>query len=65
MKRKRKLSVILLVVMLCIGILNIPVFAATKVQDGLEITLTSDKEKYSQGDEIVATLTIKNTMILL
>ena len=61
MKRKKKLSVILLVVMICIGILNIPVFAATKVQDGLEITLTSDKEKYSQGDEIVATLTIKNT----
>ena len=30
-------------------------------QDGLEVTLTTDKEKYSKGEEIVATLTVTNT----
>ena len=61
MKGMRKLSAILLAVMLCVGIINIPVFAATTSQDGLEVTLTTDKDEYSQGEEITATLTVKNT----
>lgn len=61
MKGMRKLSAILLAVMLCVGMINIPVFAATSTQDGLEVTLTTDKESYSQNDQIEATLTVKNT----
>ena len=36
-------------------------FAASSSQDGLEVTLTTDKESYSQSEQIVATLTVTNT----
>lgn len=61
MKGMRKLSAILLAVMLCVGIINSPVFAATTTQDGLKVTLTTDKAEYSQSEEITATLTVENT----
>ena len=61
MKGMRKLSAILLAVMLCVGIISIPVFAATISQDGLEVTLTTDKTEYKIGEEVKATLTVKNT----
>lgn len=36
-------------------------FAATTTQDGLEVALATDKEEYSKGEQITATLTVKNT----
>lgn len=35
--------------------------AASDSQDGFEVTLTTDKEEYSKGEEIAATLTVTNT----
>ena len=61
MKSLRKTLVFFLTVMLCIGMMVIPVIAASTVQDGLEVTLTTDKESYSQDEEIVTILTVKNT----
>ena len=61
MKGMRKVSAILLAVMLCVGIINITAFAKTISQDGLEVTLTTNKDKYSQGEKIITTLKVKNT----
>lgn len=60
-KTMKRLSVFLLGMLLCLGSMTISVFATTQSQDGLEVTLTTDKEKYSQNDQIVATLSVKNT----
>ena len=38
-----------------------PVYAASTSQDGLEVTLTTDKETYDKGEQIEATLTVTNT----
>lgn len=46
--------------MLC-GMVTMPAFAASSTQDGLKVTLTTDKETYSEGEPIVATLAVTNT----
>lgn len=61
MKTIQKYLAVLMMVLLCMGILTMPAHAATKSQDGVEVTLTTDKDVYSQGENIVATLTVKNT----
>lgn len=61
MKKIKKISAILLTLMLCVGLMTVPVLAAESAQDGLEVTLTTDKETYGQSEQIVATLTVKNT----
>ena len=61
MKKIKNIPVFLLTLMLCIGMMSMPVFAASSTQDGLEITLTTDKDEYNQSDQIKATLTVKNT----
>ena len=61
MKVWKKCEVLFLTVLLCITMMAVPVLAASDSQDGLEVTLTTDKEKYSKGEEIVATLTVTNT----
>lgn len=60
MKASKKIPIFLLTMMLCLGITIIPVFAASSMQDGLEVTLTTDKKTYSRSDQIVATLTVTN-----
>lgn len=60
MKAIKNIPIFLLTMMLCLGIMTIPVFAASSMQDGLEVTLTTDKKTYSRGDQIVATLTVTN-----
>lgn len=60
MKKIKRILALLLIMILCIGMRAIPVFAASSSQDGLEVTLTTDKELYSQGKPIVATLTVMN-----
>lgn len=61
MKALKTLSAFLLTLMLCAGMLAIPVSAASTSQDGLEISLTTDKDAYQQGETIAATLTVTNT----
>lgn len=63
MSTAKKILAVLLAVTLCVGLLAIHTFATTETQDGLEVTLTTDKESYAQGEKITATLTVKNTTI--
>lgn len=60
-KTMKRFSAFLLSMLLCLGMTAIPVFAASESQDGLEVTLVTDKEVYTQKEEIVATLSVKNT----
>lgn len=57
----KKIPVFLLMTILCIALMAMPVLAASSSQDGLEVTLTTDKESYSQSEKIVATLMVTNT----
>lgn len=55
-----RILTLVLSLLLCISIFGIIASAATVSQDGLEVTLTADKEKYSATEPIVATLTVEN-----
>ncbi len=61
MKNNRRTLVMILSVILCVCLFALPVMAQTATQDGLEVTLTADKAEYAAGEDIVATLTVKNT----
>ncbi len=67
MKRTRKMSRLLsLVLCLCmvLSLLHLSaltVYAAEVSQDGLEVSITTDKDEYAQSEIIVATLTVTNT----
>ena len=51
----------LCVVLVCLQAMALTAFAAEISQDGLEVTLTTDKNTYAQGETVAATLTVKNT----
>ncbi len=57
----KKLSVCFLTLVLWIVIMAMPVFAATASQDGLDVSLTTDKDSYRLDETIVATLSATNT----
>ena len=61
MKTARKISSLILTVVLVMSVLIMPSFAAPSYEDGLEVSLTTDKDVYSKGEEITATFTVKNT----
>lgn len=61
MKTMKKVSAFLLMVVLCMSIMVMPAFATTTSQDGLEVTLTTDKETYDKGEQIEVTLVVTNT----
>ena len=61
MKVWRKVSVFLAMLVLCAGMINMPVSAASDTQDGLKVTLTTDKDTYSQSDEIKVNISVENT----
>lgn len=61
MKKAKNVLAFLFVVVLCLGMTGTAVSAASSEQAGLEVALTADKEEYSQGERIVATLTLTNT----
>lgn len=61
MNVRRRLGAFLLMFLLCVGMLSVSAFAASTSQDGLKVTLSADKEKYSQNEKIVTTLTVENT----
>lgn len=60
MKMIKKMTTVLLVVILCCGLISTAVFAANATQDGLEVVLTTDKSEYSDGEKISASLEITN-----
>ena len=58
-KQRRIFSLVLaFVALLCISGLH--AFAVTVIQDGLEVTLVTDKAEYSANEQIKTTLTVKN-----
>lgn len=61
MKTIRNITTVLLVavMMICMG--SMSAFATSETQDGLEVTLTTDKTTYSQSDKITTTISVKNT----
>ena len=61
MKKTLKNLVLVLCLVLCVSLLALPTMAATATQDGMEISLTTDKAEYAADETIVATLTVKNT----
>ena len=61
MRTWKKIAIYLMTLLFCVVMMAIPSFAATTSQDGLEVTLTTDKESYNQGEQLVVTLTVKNT----
>ena len=61
MKMMKKVSVFLLMLVLCMSVMVIPAFASSTSQDGLEVALTTDKETYDKGEQIEASLTVTNT----
>lgn len=60
MTQVRKIFVLLLVVAVTCCMAT-TAFAATNTQDGIEVTLTTDKTEYSSGEEIIVTLIVTNT----
>ncbi|MGN0499347.1 MAG: VWA domain-containing protein [Acutalibacteraceae bacterium] len=61
MAKLKKLSAIIVALVIMLSVASVQAFAATTTQDGLEVSLTTDKEEYSKNDQIVATLSVKNT----
>ena len=57
---KRISAVAVSMIMMC-SIAEMNVFAASTKQDGLEVSITTDKENYIGNEKITATLSVKNT----
>lgn len=55
-----RLMALVLSLLLCISIIGIIASAASVTKDGLEVTLTTDKEEYSAEEPIEATLSVEN-----
>ena len=61
MKFLKKLSAVVISSLIIFSIAKVNVFAVSTVQDGLEVSLTTDKDVYSKDEKIIATLSVKNT----
>ena len=61
MKIAKKLAAIAVSSLMVFSIAGMNVFAASTTQDGLEVSLTTDKEAYKKDEKITATLSVKNT----
>ncbi|MCI9143169.1 MAG: hypothetical protein HFH87_11210, partial [Lachnospiraceae bacterium] len=59
MQKVKKKSIILLALMWWLSAM-LTGFAATESQDGVEITVTADRQKYSSDQKIEASVTVKN-----
>lgn len=57
---KRISAVAISIIMMC-SIAEMNVFAASTKQDGLEVSIMTDKENYIENEKITATLSVKNT----
>lgn len=60
MRSFRRILAIVLALILCVSVCTVFAHAATASQDGLELTLTTDKTSYNRDEPIAATLTVKN-----
>ena len=60
MRVSKKVVPVLASMLLCFSSFSMPVYAETVEQDGLSVSYTTDKDKYSESDKINATLTVKN-----
>lgn len=60
MRTMEKIGALLLVMILVIGLMAMPVQAASSVCDGLELVLEPDQTVYEPGQTITATLTVYN-----
>ena len=60
MQKVKKISVILLALMLWLSAV-VPISAATTVENGVEVTLNTDLQKYSKNQKITTAVTVKNT----
>lgn len=61
MKKTEEILAFLMTFILCVSMLVMPVSAASANQDGIEVSLMTDKEAYSQSEQIKATMTVTNT----
>ena len=61
MKLTKRISSLLLTFLVLFSLVGISASAATTTQDGLEVTLTTDKTEYTKNEQITATLKVKNT----
>lgn len=61
MKIAKKLVAVAVSTLMMFSMAGMNVFAASTTQDGLEVSLTTDKETYSKDEKITATLSVKNT----
>ena len=61
MKFYKKILSVLVVFTFILSVSSVNVFAATTTQDGLEVTFVTNKNNYNNTDDIVTTLTVKNT----
>ncbi len=59
MKHLKRIGVILLAAVLMCSMALI-VSAKTQTQDGISVTLSTDKDKYNAGESVTAVLTVKN-----
>lgn len=60
-KITKKFAAVAVSSLMMFSIAGMNVFAASTTQDGLEVSLTTDKEAYSKEEKITATLSVKNT----
>lgn len=61
MKFLKRLSVVAVGAVMMFSITGMNVFASSISRDGLEFSLTTDKEIYAEDEKITATLSVKNT----
>ncbi len=61
MKKTSKILALGLCLVLCMSVMAFTALAAEAEQDGLKLTLTTDKAEYAAGDQIIANLKVENT----
>lgn len=61
MKLVKKITALAVSSLMMFSMAGMNVFAASTTQDGLEVSLTTDKESYAKDEKITATLSVKNT----
>lgn len=60
MKQIKRIMIVVLSLVLAVS-LSLTAFAATASQDGLELSVTTDKTSYSATEQVTVTVTVKNT----
>ena len=60
MKKKRGIQSFLILLMTICMVVPFSVEAATQTQDGLTVSLTTDKENYAQDEDIQVILSVTN-----